>query len=172
MKTKEKLQEGLYKKVYINSKDDLPKETRCRCYFAHGATGDTLIWWNASQVEYWDDIEWYLIPVAELKEATPQVTPQDTPQGAEEIFEIIERFLEDNDIGLMVLPRELIAELANKLEEYRQQGIPTEEEIHTWADTESLVDDEDNEGSKRIDAFKWEFLVDGAKWILNKWKGD
>jgi len=51
------------------------------------------------------------------------IKEEEPKQSAEEIFEIIERFLEDNDIGLMVLPRELIAELANKLEEHQIEMI-------------------------------------------------
>jgi hypothetical protein len=30
----------------------------------------------------------------------------------------------------------------------------------------ALVDDEDDEGNKRIDVYTWDYLVQGAKWLI------
>jgi hypothetical protein len=40
-------------------------------------------------------------------------------------------------------------------------------DIEVWADIRALINDEDNPGHKRIDAYAWELLVVGAKAVLN-----
>ena len=101
------------------------------------------------------------IELAELKESTPQVTPQ----GAEEI---LERYAEGiNEDGSPYLSNKSIIKA---MEEHRQQGRPTEEEIGYKADEHSEFIGVG--GIKNNNIARQVSFMQGARWAINKWKGE
>ena len=90
------------------------------------------------------------IELAELKEEEPK-------QSAEIILN--KHLKKINATKDIYNPKEWILFL-KAMEEYRQQGMPTEEEIRDAGQQSCATDNE------------WKGFTKGAKWMINKWKGD
>jgi len=163
-----------YEQIVINTVDDLPKDKGI--YIAKRKTKDyvsTHLYKGEDYNELWyRTIDWYLVPIAELKEE--EATHQVTPQGAEEILEdnmnkSLWTFISTYPVAYKsdIMLKEWIIDA---MEEYRQQGMPTEEEIKEWIKKEMPInvdDDMDEEVNKLCRKSVRLF----GEWMLNKWKG-
>ena len=110
-------------------------------------------------IQGYDDI---FLKLAELKEQDQQ--PE---QSAEEI-------LENNGILVNVDGNEYLKygitlnKIRKAMQEYRQQGMPTEEEIWDWIEKEMPIDDTDEE----VNRYCRKAVRLFGQWLLNKWKGE
>ena len=125
---------------------------------------------------YADQVDSLQSELAELKEESIAKTETDTghlidmpelekPSGAEEI---LERYAEGiNEDGSPYLSNKSIIKA---MEEHRQQGRPTEEEIGYKADEHSEFIGVG--GIKNNNIARQVSFMQGARWAINKWKGE
>jgi len=168
-----------YEQIVINTVDDLPKKEGI--YIAKHKTKDyvnTHLYKGEDYNELWyRTIEWYLQPLAELKEEEPKQSAEEIKfaELSENLFNLAA--LDNGWLECSLSPQDCITLLdwfkVNVLTKYRQQGIPTEEEISIEAYDEDMPMEGDQHTFKyAFDDDQAEAFISGAKWAVNKWKGE